>query len=1158
MDSNKIKNLAFGARDELRKEVASRIESVLAEDSPERLDNPTKVADLERSIDEKGIDSVVESSAYTWFNRLCALRFMDARGYTPVPAVTPRPGSTQPAVLADAAQGVFDPDYGFSRLVRDRVQSVLVGGSAARANRSDAAYSELLIAICGRYSAAMPYLFGETAASSLAMPQNLLAEGSILRRIVADMDDDACESVEVLGWLYQFYVAERKDEFNESKRKATAEDIAPATQLFTPNWIVRYLVENSLGRLWVLNNPGSSLSEKMDYYIAPEGDVEDFIKVYSPEELTVCDPACGSGHILVYAFDLLFEIYLEEGYIPEDIPELILRNNLYGMEIDGRAAEIAKFALEMKARGKDPLFFNKEIDANVTVLESVAFEPEELSGCGSLSTKTELLDIFAHMNEIGSLYVPSSGDIEAVNKATRALTDEGDMLQANVRTRLETMREMLEALSKRFDCVVTNPPYLGSGKFNSFMSDWTKEYYSDEKSDLCTCFIRRGFSLAKERGYSSMVTMQSWMTFSSFEAMRKFISGNKYISSMAHLGPRAFEQISGEVVQVCATVFWNHFYDARGAYVRLVDFANSREKEVALREAARDKSCVWRYDAQQSGFALIPGSPIIYYLGAGILEAFANSKRLSDYSIPRKGLGTGNKHLFMRLWWEPANNNIFYDCKSRDEALESKCRWFPHNKGGEFRKWYGNNDYVVDWSNDGAAIKAYRNDKGDLAGYARNQDCYFRECITWSKVSGMLAFRYKQAGSIFNEAGPGIFCDYQMLLRLQGFLNSSTCFAIAKALSPSLDFQVGQVSDYPIYPEVISNQDAVNVVARCIELSKADWDAFETSWDFEWNPLAPSAQEHSEQLSYGIHSEDRRKWVTLISERFKRWNRDCNYRFEQLKESEETLNRIFARIYRVEGEVPIEVSDGKVSVRKADLDRDIRALVSYGVGCIMGRYSIYSPGLILADGGQTLEDFDAKVPNAGFRPDEDAIVPILDGEWFHDDVVSQFRKWLEDTYGKETLEENISFIEEALGKDLRTYFVKDFYKDHCATYQVTGSGKRPIYWLFSSPKGSFSALVYMHRYTPSTVGQILTKYLREYIAKLNSSISVLELSDRAADGRLADKYRASVRELEEWERDVVYPLANERVSIDLDDGVKKNYNKFPHALAKVSGLSEWK
>ena len=606
MDSNKIKNLAFGARDALRAEVAARIDAVLEPGSAERLDQPDKTRQLETAISDKGMDAVVESTAYTWFNRLCALRFMDAKGYTPVPVVTPRPGATQPAILADAAQGVFDPDFGFSRLVRDRVQSVLAGGSGSGANRTEAAYGELLVAVCDRYAQAMPYLFGEAAASSLVMPRGLLAEDSILSRIVEDMDDEECETVEVLGWLYQFYVAERKAEYNDSGRKATAGDIAPATQLFTPDWIVKYLVENSLGRLWMLNNPGSLLADRMGYYIAPEDETEGFIKVYSPEELTLCDPACGSGHILVYAFDLLFEIYQEEGYYPEDIPALILQNNLFGMEIDGRAAEIAKFALEMKAREKDPEFFEKCIDANVTVLEPVKFEPGVLAGAGPIANTTELLDAFEHMTEVGSLYVPAPGDMAAVDTAIASFSED-DLLGMDILRKLRTMKDVLEALSRRVDCVAANPPYLGSGHFNSYMSVWIKDRYADEKNDLCTCFIKRGFSLVKRGGYSSMVTMHSWMFLSGYEVMRGLLISTKTILCMGHFGAHAFDQIGGEVVQVVATVFWNEHINCPGDYIRLVDFLDSSAKDRALQNAASNPLCPWRYRAAQADFNAIPG-----------------------------------------------------------------------------------------------------------------------------------------------------------------------------------------------------------------------------------------------------------------------------------------------------------------------------------------------------------------------------------------------------------------------------------------------------------------------------------------------------------------------------------------------------------------------
>lgn len=1153
MDSNKIKNLAFGARDALRAEVTARIDAVLEPGSAERLDQPDKTRQLEAAISDKGMDAVVESTAYTWFNRLCALRFMDAKGYTPVPVVTPRPDATQPAILADAAQGVFDPDFGFSRLVRDRVQSVLAGGSGSGANRTEAAYSELLVAVCDRYAQAMPYLFGEAAASSLVMPQGLLAEDSILGRIVEDMDDEECETVEVLGWLYQFYVAERKAEYNDSGRKATADDIAPATQLFTPDWIVKYLVENSLGRLWMLNNPGSALADKMDYYIAPEGETEDFIKVYSPEELTLCDPACGSGHILAYAFDLLFEIYQEEGYFPEDIPALILQNNLFGMEIDGRAAEIAKFALEMKAREKDPDFFEKKIDANVTVLEPVAFEPGALAGAGPIAGATDLLDAFEHMTEVGSLYEPAPGDMATVDNAIASFSED-DLLGTGVLRKLRTMKNVLEALSRRVDCVVANPPYLTSGKFDAYLSDWVKTYYPNEKSDLCTCFIKRGFSLTSNNGYSSMVTMHSWLTQRTYKGMRQLIIDTKDIAVLIDLGSGAFEQIVGDVVQVCATVLLNQHFSLLGTYMDLQEYGSSSDKRTALVTAINDGYQNHTHLKSLSDFAHLPDCTISYGFTAAMCRAFSSDMLLGDYAPGSVGIQTGNNAVFIKTWWEVAYCNIGFGLKSVDDLMTAPQTWYPLNKGGDYRKWYGNDFEVINWKNDGAAVKHLLPEETRHVQDYR-PDFKFSEVVTWSKIGGG-AFRFKPKGFLSDMAGIGIY-PQEHAKAVLGLLNSSVGDAFLKKISPTITKSVGEVRKVPLNKAVLSDElDAA--VDQLIAISRMDWDAFEISWHLDYHPLVPSAYERAEQLSYGMNSDARTASVSLISERFKRWSAECDERFNQLKANEEELNRIFARIYGMEGEVPIEVPDDKVSVRRADLVRDVKSLISYGVGCIMGRYSTFAPGLILADAQQTVDDFKAKVPNAGFLPDDDAILPVLDGEWFGDDIVAQFRKWLEVAYGAEALDENVRFIEGALGKDLRKYFVKDFFKDHCAAYQASRSGKRPIYWMFASPRGSFQVLVYMHRYTPSTVGQIMTRYLREYVEKLNAKIGQLEQSDRAADNRRADKYRTAVRELSDWERDVIYPLANERVNIDLDDGVRKNYNKFPRALAKVAGLSEWK
>lgn len=858
----------------------------------------------------------------------------------------------------------------------------------------------------------------------------------------------------------------------------------------------------------------------------------------------------------MYAFDLLFEIYQEEGYFPEDIPALILQNNLFGMEIDGRAAEIAKFALEMKAREKDPDFFEKHIDANVTVLEPVAFEPGALADAGPIAGAADLLDAFEHMTEVGSLYVPAPGDMAAVDNAIASFSED-DLLGAGVLRKLRTMKNVLEALSRRVDCVVANPPYLGRKHFNGYVGEWTKEQYPDEKGNLCMCFIKRGFSLAVPAGYSSMVTIHSWMFLGSYEKMRSNLLLSKQIIGMAHLGKRAFEQIAGEVVQVTATILWNEKGSLAGDYIRLVKLGSAPEKNIALKEAASNHRSNLRYRISQDAFDTIPEMPIVYWLSDCCREAFAAGDLMHKYAVTRMGLTTGNNSHYLRLWFEVA----YRGSGNKPIPFNSK-KWIPYDKGGSFRRWYGNACYVVNWSNNGEEMATKLDPTGSrIWAHNFNGEFAFKEHITWSGVvTEGLSFRWFNNGYMFDAASATAFPrssdDGKWLL---GLANSTVCDTISDMLNPTTNFKLGDFDRLPIVALAFDDELSVaELVDFNIGICRKDWDAFEISWDFEWHPLAPSARERAEQLSYGVNSDARTASVSLISERFARWSADCDDRFNELKSNEEELNRIFARIYGMEGEVPIEVPDDKVSARRADLVRDVKSLISYGVGCIMGRYSIFAPGLILADAQQTVDDFRSKVPNAEFLPDEDAILPVLDGEWFGDDIVVQFRKWLEVTYGAETLDENIRFIEDALGKDLRKYFVKDFYKDHCATYQVTGSGKRPIYWMFASPKGSFQVLVYMHRYTPSTVGQILTKYLREYVEKLNAKIGQLEQSDRAADNRQADKYRAAVRELTDWERDVIYPLANERIDIDLDDGVKVNYNKFPHALAKVTGLSTWK
>ena len=1123
MDSNRIQKLAQGVRTALVKEVGDSLDRVLRSESPARLSEPTVVARVEALAGRLGHEVLVERVAYTWFNRFCALRFMDERGYTPVGIVTARVGETLPAVLADARRGLFAEGLSLNDAQRRRVSELLNGECAARDPLVEA-YLILLLAACDAYATPMGYLFGGDVdlrhAMRLLAPAGILNEGSVLERITQGMDAETCQSVEVLGWLYQFYIAEQHDEFYGSKRKAAAEDIPAATQLFTPRWIVRYLVENSLGRLWMLNNPGSALAERMEYCIAPDPeDTEGFLKVDGPEELTLCDPACGSGHILVYAFELLYAIYEEEGYLPEEIPQLILEHNLFGMEIDRRAAEIACFALEMCAREKDPRFFEKGVDAHIAVLEPVRFDEGELDEAGLIVGNTRLLEAFARLDEIGSLYVPDSGDKELVDVAIDNLTQAEGMFAGTTIDKLARMRAALDALTGPYTCVVANPPYLGSGKFNPFMAKWTRENYPDEKNDLCTCFIRRGFTLACERGYSAMVTMHSWMFLGGYEKMRTWLIQNKGILTMAHLGAHAFDQIAGEVVQVSAAAFWNAHYEGQGAYVRLVDVVGGDEKAAALSKAIKNPDCPWRYRADQGEFDVIPGSPIAYWASDALFNAYSGDN-LSLYYCSGGRTKTHNNNLYLRCWWEVSSHQL-------------NIRWIQYANAGGFRKWSGLMFMVVDWSEHARAAYA---EHGGLP----NMDYVNLEGITWGLItSGPSSFRVKEKGTPYSSGSPTILpIGSENTKVVLGFLNSSISALFLETINPTLNTTVGDVLSLPYISDLHSSISIERLVANCIRVSAFDWDSFETSWDFSTHPLAQPGE-------------------PLIKNQFSRWQQECDERFDQLKANEEELNRIFARIYGMEGEVPIEVPDDKVSVRRSDLVRDVKSLISYGVGCVFGRYSTSAPGLVLADAQQTVDDFTAKVPEASFVPAETNVLPITNVEDFSfaDDAARVFRAWLADTYGPDTLDGNIAFIENALGKDLRTYFAKDFYKDHCSAYQVTGSGKRPIYWLFASPKGSFQALVYMHRMTRDTVSIVLTEYVRPFRTGLATRAAELAATGNARDASKANRYRQMVAEVEQWERDVLYPLSQQHVEIDLDDGVKVNYKKFGRALAKVQGLS---
>ena len=1148
MDSSRISKLAEGARVALMEDVRNNLDRVLLPQSDERLSEPSAVCELEDFVRNRGEDKAVEEIAYTWFNRLCALRFMDMRGYTPVGCVTSRPGGNLPAILADAREGAYSSALKMAEAQKEAVSAILSGAKPS-SNPLGEAYVLLLLAACDSYRDAMGYLFSgdvqKRAAMRLLAPSDLLSEQSVLRRICEGMDAEACESVEVLGWLYQFYIAERKDEVLASKKKRSGvEEIGPATQLFTPNWIVRYLVDNSVGRLWMLNNPGSAVEKKMEFFVKPDGETEEFIKVYGPEDITVCDPACGSGHILVYAFDLLYEMYLEEGYRSDQIPQMVLENNLFGMEIDDRAAEIASFALEMKAREKDPDFFSKCVDANITVLEPIIFGEGELKGAGRILQQHELLEAFEHMDEIGSLYVPAEDDLEVIDEAIENLKGGGGIFVGHAIEQLGKMRRMVNALVSKYSAVVANPPYMGSSTMEENVKSWIWRNYPNSKTDLCACFIERGFLLADSKAYNSMITMHSWMFLGSYEKLRRMLSCTKIALTCAHLGPRAFEAIGGEVVSTAATVFVNEAGNILGNYFRLVEYTDSERKKTALLSGIESpQKSKDLYRASMKDFSYVPGYKIGYWASQKMISLFSSNPPAGEVIALREGIHTGKNELFLRNWAEISFSDVVFNASNYLD-IDRAGRWVPYAKGGTCRKWYGNHELLIRFD------KASRDEMAKLSGHVRpSESLYFKGGSTWSALSsGNFGLRLLPKGFLFDSKGQVAVGD--VAHEVMCLFNTSVYQRLADVLMPTLDYKCGDAKLLPYceIPQSMSRLGKINVA-----LSKNDWDSFEESWDFAKHPIVrwnenlwdATSTVYAMQHHYGCLPEA----SSPVETAYLLWQGECKERFDELKSNEEELNRIFARIYDMEEEVEIEVPNDKVSVRLADKARDMRSLVSYGIGCMFGRYSLQKEGLILADQGSTLADFLEKVPTASFLPDDDNILPILDEEWFEDDIVAGLRRWLSAAFGEDSLDANIAFIEQGLGTDLRSYFTKEFYKDHVKVYQ-----KRPIYWLIQSPKKNFQALVYMHRMDKDTITKVLTDYVQPFRRKLDAQVQVLRATGVNRDAAKADKYQAIIQEMIDWERDVLYPMSQKRIEIDLDDGVKKNYPLFKGAVAKVQGL----
>ena len=1154
METASLKSFATWARTALIREVSARIAVVLAPGSRERVELPDAVAALEKAVSsagsgDKGRAAVVDKVAYTWFNRIVALRFMDANGYTGTGVVSPEGAGRagQPEVLADAKRGSIDDTVVTNNHTVETVTSLLNGTRRSEDPQGEA-YALLLAEYCRFWNRSMPFMFErEGDYTELLIPANLLADDSVLARAVAVLTEELCQDVEVIGWLYQFYIAERKDEVFagfKTNKKAGAAEIPAATQLFTPHWIVRYLVENSLGRLWLLNRPTSRLAGQMDYYIAPVDDVPFFLKVASPEDLKIIDPACGSGHLLTYAFDLLYAIYEEEGYAPADIPGLILANNLHGTEIDPRAGALAAFALTMKARARQHTFFNRQVEPNVCVIEPVSFTPSELDQLctpdGDRDDEKNFWTQFQQADTFGSLIRLREDLVESLSgHLDKYEPSVGDLFGNELHERASLVIDQALSLSARYHVAVANPPYMGSGNMGSGLAELAKRQYPISKMNLYAMFIERCLGLVQPAGFVSMVTQDSWMFLGAYARYRDWLLNRNHVANLAHLGTGAFETIGGEVVSTVAfTAQAATPGTPRSVFIRATD-AEGPDKAAVVAEIALGGHSDLCWLRSVRDFLDVPNTPVIYWATDNEIAALRQGPYLSDLLQAREGLTTGDNDRFLRRWYEVSFADIGFGIESSESGFEHSARWFPYQKGGSSRRWYGNFDYVIDWEDDGArARKNMDPHTGRVRSHNYNGVFALRRGLTWSGISGDgFAVRHVDGGFMFDAKGPMAFANRdEDLLVLEGFMNSSTATQFMRLLAPRLDFKLGHVLSLPV--RVRQSTDIERLVQVCIEQARLDWDSRELSSEFSTSAFLARGSDVSLAVESALQEEDVRASV--------------------LARTEEEIDSTFSAIYSSSTPDKAPNRRPEMATREERIRTAVEDLVSYSVGCMFGRYGLDEPGLILANHGNTLEEFLERVPNPAFSPDKDNVIPIVGGDWFEDDVVARFRQFLRVSFGAEHFEENLRFVAESLGvKDVRDYFVKSFYKDHVQRYK-----KRPIYWMFSSPKGSFNALIYMHRYTPSTVSTVLNEYLREFKAKLEASRQHHErlaagdgmAREKAAAQKEVDRLRKVLLELDEYEHDVMYPLATQQIQIDLDDGVKANYPKFGAALKKIAGL----
>ena len=1148
MNKNAISKFAVWARRELISRVRQKAEQYGITESgfgnPDtapvsgRIYTPTeksqRAALIER-ISQHGFNAVVEEVAYTWFNRFIALRFMEVNGFLPsyVRVFSDEQNNFRPEILRQA--GAIE----LEGLDKQKVFALKSAGN------DEELFKYLLITQCNALHGVLPFLFQKIADyTELLFPDFLLRDGSVIDTMLAQIPEaDWLDGVQIIGWLYQYYNSEPKDAVFENLKKnikISKTDIPAATQLFTPDWIVRYMVENSLGRFWLEGHPHDEIRNNWRYFLdeaaqSPEtaAALAEIRKQYadiSPEEIACIDPCSGSGHVLVYMFEVLLQIYQSCGYAVRDAVRNIVEKNLYGLDLDERAAQLSYFAVMMLACRYDKRFLTRNIQPHIyPIRESNNVDPHlvEFFANGNEELESAINTILAEMTdakEYGSLIKISVKDFAPLYARFAEIENGGELNRDPALEILLPIVRCAELLSRQYDAVVTNPPYMGGSGMDKTLSDFVKKNYPDSKADLFACFIERCGTLANGRGFFGMITQQAWMFLSSYENLRKKLSLQETVN-MAHLGARAFDEIGGEVVQTTAFVKrQTKISGYKGTYVRLIGINGEQEKSESFLSGQN------RYIADSDNFAKIPGSPVAYWASNVVLNLFSNEKRLSDYGDSRSGMQTGNNGLFLRLWFEVIFASIGLNYKNQNECSYYNKKWIPQPKGGGFRKWYGNFEYIVNYKNNGHAIRSY-----DGTGMLKNSKYYFLKGITWSHTtSGSYAARFLPNGYIFNVEAPTFYPNAGTdLLFVLANLNSKITNSLWEYINQTFHYLAGDVEKLPIKYQN-GNKHVNNIAQSNIAISREDWDAFETSWDFKRHPLI--------------------RKVDTIEEAFLAWEKECADRFRQLKANEEELNRIFIEIYGLQDELTPDVEDKDVTVRKADLVRDIKSFISYAVGCMFGRYSLDADGLAFAGG----EWDESKYKT--FPADKDAIIPVCDREYFEDDIVARFADFVKAVYGAENLEKNLKFISRALGgkeenprKVIREYFIKDFFADHCKIYQ-----KRPIYWLFDSGrKNAFKALVYIHRYKPDTIARLRTGYLHEVQAKYAADAESLEKALTAGTGGNQTQMKKELSALKAKQEEIhvfeekIHHYADIRISIDLDDGVKHNYALFADVLAKL-------